>query len=232
MISRSSQVYRVIPDNGPKIKESLSKIQNRDTFPKIKDLKIDEKTGDIYGEIHVRKFHHDETFTTFSYDFVFKIKRKKLYLLGSAKARSLAISSLNRTINEKSNSISDLKFTNKGIVVTLFNKIKTGSPGNFIKRIDLTFGIAGIKYHNKTPLHKMAYQLIDNTCASTHIDFEKFTDGASWIKTTFGIWNLSHLERDTEKDNPASLEVSMDYSFRLFADTTQPEWLELLDKLV
>jgi len=232
MISRSSQVYKVIPDNGPKIKDSLSSILDRNIFPKIKDLELDEKTGDISGEIHVRKNHNDNTFTTFYYDFVFKIKQKKLYLMGSSEARNLAISVLNRAVNEKSDSISDLKFTNKGIVVTLFNKIKTGSTINLIKRLDLTFGITGIKYHNKVPLHKMSYELVDNTCASTHIDFEKFTDGASWIKVKFGIWSLAHIERDPERHNPASLEVSMDYSFRLFSDTTRSEWEYLLDKIV
>jgi len=88
---RSAQVYKVILDNAVKIKNSLSTILNVNSFPKIKNLEIDEQSGNVFGELHVRKYRRDDTFETFYYDFVFKIKSKKLYLMGRSTARSLAV---------------------------------------------------------------------------------------------------------------------------------------------
>jgi len=118
------------------------------------------------------------------------------------------------------------------MVETLFNKIKKGSTANFIKKINLVFGVGGLKYHNKISLHKMSYELIDDICVSTHINFKTFTEGAIWITTTFGIWKLSHITHNMEKDKSSSLRVSMDYSFNVYNDTSRAEWVDLLDEIV
>lgn len=225
-MSQTAQVYRLRVNSAADIRNSLNDFTGRaaNSFPRIENLR--RASNRVTGTLLAQAIEHGDTIFPVC-DFVFDTNSGLCYLIGSAAGRVAGVDILGRQIDDNNEVISHMELTNENILEDIFEILKDQHVGNFIKKLKLTFGATGLRYHSRTPLYELEYRLIGNVCASTHTDYDRFVNGAIGIRANFGIFNLGSVERR----NPTTLSVSQDCSFRLWFDLPPSEWITILDML-
>lgn len=228
---RSAQAFDVQTDNGAAIRRGLdAALSSEDSsrFPRIEGLS--RRRGDILGTVHVSKEHGDAT-ERLACKFRFLVGRRLLYMAGRKDARDLALDEFEK-IEELGGMVSTHSLGNEYITRGILDRLREQHGGNFIRKMSMEFGVAGIDYHNSTPLYKLDYQLVQDSCASTHVSFDEFVGNARRVKVRFGIVQLLSYIVRTGRDKPASLNVSPDSSMSLYMDLEAEAWYDILDYLL
>ena len=132
--------------------------------------------------------------------------------------------------NEKVVKIHEL--SKKFVVYDTLANLRKQDKRNFIKKLDVEFDSDGIKYHNRVHLHKMSYELVEETCASTHQAFDTFMDGALSVKVKFGIRSLLDIIDNSASKKAASLNMGMDSTISVYSDHEPQDLFRILDYLV
>ena len=154
-----------------------------------------------------------------------------MYLLGTAEARDAAYLILNNLPGLEDN-IREMRMTNRQLVDDIRGKLGEQDNRNFIKKMNLTFSLGGLPYHNNTNLYKLDYELIRNTCGSTHDSFDVFVDEALIIKVRFGIFRFFNIDRRGKRDKPASMNIRTNFTISFYTNIDSTDWYEMLDYLV
>lgn len=227
---RSAQVYKILVDEADVIFNALEHLVNNDNdvFPRIERLQRCDD-GDVEGTVHIEKYSNREMHRLMC-DFLFRVNVGYLYLIGSGDARTEAL----RIINQSEgidNTIERYEITNRELVEGIRDKLRKKNKNNFIKKINMEFGVAGIDYYNTTPLYKLDYELIENMCASTHRSFDEFIDHAIKVKARFGIRNLFNINRMDKSIGPASMNMQTIFSVSFYFDISRDDWYQILDFL-
>lgn len=200
-VVRSAQVYASIIDDADVVFNALNTLSSddRERYPRIEGLQR-RGDGDIQGSIHTRIIHRNGSSDRFTTVFLFRLQSHYLYLVGHSDARDNILSTFNG-LQGMVNSISAYEITKNHLVDTLLARLRTQHTTNFIKKINMMFGINGINYHNNTPLYKLDYELVQNTCVSSHESFRQFIDSAELITVKFGIRSFYHINRQIHRIN-------------------------------
>lgn len=230
-VVRSAQVYTSIIDNADVVFNALNILSSddRERYPRIEGLRR-RGDGDIQGSIHTRVIHRNGTSDRFTTVFLFRLQSHYLYLVGHSDARDNILSTLNG-LQGMINSISTYEITKNHLVDTLLARLRTQHTTNFIKKINMMFGINGINYHNNTPLYKLDYELIQNTCVTSHESFRQFIDSAELITVKFGIRSFYHINRTEQSDSPAPMNMNLLFGVSLYFESSDVEWFAMLDFL-
>ena len=229
---RLAQGFDVQTDNGAAIRRELdAALSSEDSsrFPRIEDL-TRRRGGDILGTVHVSKEHMDAT-EHIVCKFKFLANRRRLYIAGRKDARDLALDEFEK-INELDGMVSTHYLDNEYITRGILDRLCGQHAGNFIRKMSMEFGVAGIDYHNPTPLYKLDYQLVQDSCASTHSSFDEFVRSAMRVKVGFGIMQLLAYIVRTGKGKAASLNVNPDSSMSLYMDLEAEAGYEILEYLL
>ena len=155
---------------------------------------------------------------------------RKVYLLGTTEAREAAYVILNNMPRLAGN-IREMEMTNRQLVDDIKDRLQEQYARNFIKKVNLMFPIGGISYHNDTNLYKLDYELIQNTCGSTHVSFDEFVDAAQTIKVRFGIFKFFNIDRRGKREKPASMNMRTDFTISFYTNIDSTDWYEMLDYL-
>ena len=228
---RSAQAFDVTTDDGTAIRRGLATLSSDDAsqFPRIEGLQR-KRNGDILGTIHMSK-DHGGVAEHLACMFKFLVGRRMLYVAGRGDARNLALDELDK-LGDLEGAVSPHPLSNEHIAHGILRRLREQHRGNFIRRMSLEFGVEGIDYHNPTPLYKLDYQLVRDSCASTHRSFDEFVRGARLVKARFGIVRLLAMDRTGGGDNPASLNVGPDSSMSMYMDLEAEAWYDILDYLL
>jgi|CXWL01.1.fsa_nt_gi hypothetical protein len=155
---RSAQVYEIIIDDVKRITNALESLRNDDpnTFPRISRI-TPRQDGSIEGTIQVEKIHRLVSSDLFVVEFLFRLDINRLYLIGSSDARDIVFDILNG-LNGIENSITLVQLEKDYLVKTTLDRLRQQNNSNFIKKINMIFGVNGINYHNPVPLYKLDYE--------------------------------------------------------------------------
>ncbi len=222
MISRSAKVYEIVTNDADVIFNALKEVENNDEsrFPRIGDVKL--KEGNIHGKVWIQK----PKIGTALCNFLFRTKTRKLYLLGITEAREDAYVLL-KNLHGLEGPIDEMPLTNHQLVNDIREKLTRVNRYNFIKKMSLEFGLDGIRYHNSTNLLRLDYELIQNTCGSTHDKFDEFVNVAETVKVRFGIFEFGPIKRN----KPASMNMRTDFTISFYLDIEDSDWYRMLDDL-
>lgn len=228
---RSAQAFDVTADDGAAIRRALDTLSsdNASRFPRIEGLQR-KRSGDILGTVHVPKYR-DGVAEHLACMFKFLVGRRTLYMAGRRDARDLVLGELDK-LGDLEGVVSPKLLSNEHIAHGILRRLREQHKGNFIRRMSMEFGVAGIDYHNSTPLHRLDYQLIQDSCASTHRSFDEFVRGARQVRARFGIVRLLSVDRTGKGDKPASLNVGPDSSVSMYMDLEAEAWYDILDYLL
>lgn len=229
---RSAQAFDVQTDRGAAIRRALGSLASDDEaeFPRIDGLAT--VRGDIVGIAHVSKTHRDGVEEHIACRFKFLVDRRRLYLAGRKDARDIALNEF-ETLGALDGLITPHTLDNEHVAQGILERLRRQHRGNFIRRLRMQFGVAGIDYHNATPLYRLEYQLVRDTCASTHRSFDEFVRAAMQVNATFGIVQLlDRIVRTDKGDSPASLNVSPNSSVSCYMDLEEDAWYDILDYLL
>lgn len=229
---RSAQAFDVQTDRGAAIRRALGSLASDDeaTFPRIEGLGTVRRN--IVGIAHVSKAHRDGVEEHIACRFKFLVDRRRLYLAGRKDARDMALDAF-ETLDALDGLITPHTLDNEHVAQGILERLRRQHNGNFIKRLRMQFGVTGIDYHNATPLYRLEYQLVSDTCASTHRSFDEFVRAATQVNATFGIVQLlDRIVRTDKGDSPASLNVSPNSSVSCYMDLEEDAWYDILDYLL
>ena len=222
---RSAQAYRLTASAND-VFVNLKELDKKQGFPRIHDLK--RKGREITGTMYVQKRHLDGSMDNLICHFKHAENYKLIYLVGSTAARRETFKTL-RQMSDIKDQIEPRRMNVDVMFDDIFKKIKK-DPRNIIKKMMLDFGMAGINYHNAVRLRKMSYELIDNTCASTHTKYDVFKSKAYDAKLTFGIASLENIIEPTS-GRLASMNVNLESSVSLHTPLEPFQWYKILEYL-
>ena len=229
---RSAQAFDVQTDRGVAIRRALGSLasDDEDKFPRIEGLGT--VRGDIVGTAHISKAHRDGAEEHIACRFKFLVDRRRLYLAGRKDARDGALAEFEK-LDALGGLITPHTLDNEHIAQGILERLRRQHGGNFIRRLRMQFGVEGIDYHNATPLYRLEYQLVRDTCASTHRSFDEFVLAATQVRATFGVVQLlNRIVRTDRGDNPASLSVGPDSAVSCYMDLEEDAWYDILDYLL
>lgn len=226
---RSAQALEMLNDDARQIKKGLGALDSsgQKKYPRIENLR--SEAGGILGVMHVLRPLGDDQSEHLVCGFKFIAGKKLLYVTGRKDARDVMLDEFEK-VDQLKGLVRPHMLDNRYITSDVLGRLRRQHKGNFIKKISCEFGIEGIKYHNTTPLYKLDYQLIHDTCASTHQSFDKFVTNAMSVKVRFGIRALlSYIVRTGSRDKPASLNMALDSSLSVYTDLEAEAWYDILD---
>lgn len=226
---RSAQALEMLNDNARQIKKGLGELVSSDQkkYPRIEHLR--SEAGGLLGSMHVQRPLGDDQTEHLVCGFKFLAEKKLLYVTGRKDARDVMLDEFEK-VDQINGLVRPHMLDNRYITNDVLDRLRQQHKGNFIKKISCEFGVEGIKYHNPTPLYKLDYQLIHNTCASTHESFDKFVTNATSVKVRFGIRALlNYIVRTGSRDKPASFNMALDSSLSLYTDLEAEAWYDILD---
>ena len=228
MECRSAKVYEILTNDVDVILESLQEMSGDDTnhFPRTRNVRQLEGSN-IEGTLWIP----GPDTIHIPCGFLFNTSTRKVYLLGTAEARDAAYLILNNLPGLEDN-IREMGMTNRQLVDDIRGKLREQDNRNFIKKMNLTFSVGGIPYHNNTNLYKLDYELVRNTCGSTHDSFDVFVDEALIIKVRFGIFRFFNIDRRGKRDKPASMNIRTNFTISFYTNIDSTDWYEMLDYLV
>lgn len=155
------------------------------------------------------------------------IPRKRMfYLVGRQDARIQVIKALVDV------QIIELELSVNFLIRTTLERLREENPRNFIKRLYAEFGADWMEYHNNTALYAISYELVHETCASTHNAFGDFVHNAKTIKVRFGIRSLLNLFDTPQSKKAATLNLNTDASISVYRSLEVEEWYGLLDYIL
>lgn len=222
----------VLIDDRRRIKSGLGELESTDPkkYPRIEQLR--SLSGDLAGVVHIHKAHENGLDEHVICGFKFLVRKKRLYVAGRKDARDAVLDEFEK-VDQISGLVRPHMLDNMYITGGVLERLRLQHKGNFIRKISCEFGIEGIKYHNSTPLYKLDYQLIQDTCASTHLHFDTFVAKAISVKVRFGIRVLlGYIVRTENRDKPASLNMALDSSLSTYMDLEAEAWYDILDYLL
>ena len=227
MECRSAKVYEIISNDIDTIFKSLQEMSSDDInqFPRTENVRRLED-NDIEGILWMAKPNIGHV----QCGFLFKATTNKVYLLGIAEARYAAYLLLS-DLPELENNIREIKMTNRQLVDNIRRRLLEEDPRNFIKKMNLTFNLDGVKYHNNTNLYKLDYELVQNVCGSTHEAFDEFVDKAQIIKARFGIFKFFKIDRRGARKKPASMNMRTDFTISFYTNIFSEDWYGMLNYL-
>ena len=222
---RSAQAYNLL-SKADDVFVDLQELEPKRGFPRIREL--ERKGREITGTMYVQNRHLDGTADNLICHFKHAEKRKLIYLVGTVAARRATFRTL-RQMNNVSDQIEPRRMDVSVLFGDIFDKIKEDRR-NIIKKMVLDFGMAGIDYHNNVRLRKLSYELIDNTCASTHRMYDEFVSKAHDVRLTFGIASFRGIIEHTS-GRLASMNVNLESSVSLRTSLEPLQWYEILEYL-
>lgn len=227
MASRSAKVYKILDNNADLISQALRNMQSDSDqeFPRTEQVRMQERDS-VEGIIWISR----PNIGNLRCEFLFRTNTNKAYLLGTTEAREAAYHVLN-DLDGLERNMTEMEITNRQLVDDVRNKLIAKHPRNFIKKMSLEFGVQGISYHNNTNLYKLNYELVENTCGSTHSSFDKFVNAAQIVKVRFGIFEFFNIKRQGKRDKPAAMNMSTNFTVSFYSDIECTDWYNMLDYL-
>ena len=226
---RSAQALEMLNDDVRQIKNGLRALESSDQkkYPRIEHLR--SEAGRLLGVMHVQRPLGNDPSEHLVCGFKFLPDKRLLYVAGRKDARDAVLGEFEK-IDQISGLVRPHMLDNRHVTSGVLERLRLQHKENFIKKISCEFGIEGIRYHNSTPLYKLDYQLIQDTCASTHQSFDEFVGSAISVKVRFGIRSLlSYIVRTGSRDKPASLNMALDSSMSAYTDLEAEAWYDILD---
>ena len=127
--------------------------------------------------------------------------------------------------------IQTMRLRGESVYTDMLKIVTKTHPKNFIKTLSVKFGMSGFAspLDHRRVSHIM-FGFTKYTCASEHKSSKEYVKKAQSCRVKFGVWKLGSFSRDHGKE-PMSLDVTTDYTFRLFWDYSVEEILLIMKTL-